>query len=50
MGARASSHLPSWETPTTLAPHLDEVTAKCGALPPRAMMMTANGASVPTKV
>lgn len=45
-----SSPLPFWETPMSPAPHLDAAMARCGALPPRAMMMTANGASVLTKV
>lgn len=49
-GAHASSHSPSWETPMSPAPVLDAAMARCGAPLPRAMMMTANGASVLTKV
>lgn len=49
-GARASFPSLSWETPTTPAPRPGAATARCGALPPRAMMTTANGASVPIKV
>lgn len=48
--APVSSPSPSWETPMSPAPHLDAAMARCGALPPRAMMMTANGVSVLTKV
>lgn len=41
---------PSWETPMRPAPPLDAAMERCGAVPQRATMMTANGVSVPTKV
>lgn len=50
MEAHVSSPSPSSETLMNPAPHLDAATARCGAQPPRAMMMTANGVSVLTKV
>lgn len=48
--APVSSPSPSWGTPTRPVPHLDAAMARCGALAPRAMTMTANGVSVQTKV
>lgn len=50
MEARAPFPSPSLETPTTPALRPDAAMARCGALPPRATTMTANGASVPIKV
>lgn len=50
MEAPVPSLSPSWETLMNLAPPLDAAMAKCGAVPPRVTMMTANGASVLIKV
>lgn len=50
MEAPVPSLSPSWETLMNLAPPLDAAMAKCGALPPRVTMMTANGVSVLIKV
>ena len=47
--APVSSPSPSWETPMNPAPHQGAAMARCGVLPPRAMMMTVNGVSVQTK-
>lgn len=54
VGTLKEVHVPSllhfWATPTSRAPRPDEVMARCGAPPPRAMMMTANGAFARIKV
>jgi len=49
-GAPVSFPSPSSETAMTPALPQDAAMARCGAVPPRAMMMTANGVSVLTKV
>lgn len=46
----ASSPSPSWVTSTRAAPAPAAVTARCGVPPRPTTMMTASGASAPTKV
>lgn len=46
----ASSPLNFWAALMTPAPHQDAVMGRCGVLSPKALMTTASGASVLTKV